>query len=91
MSLYKIFDFHPGKAIEQYILGLKSGKLCCSNYILPFGTTKSVKSSKNFLIFFFFKLLIFSSQGRGDTRFYTRLGEQVQVTDIPILSILTTV
>ena len=46
------------KAIKQYILGFNSVKLCCSNYILPFGTAKSVKSSKIFF-FLFFKLLIF--------------------------------
>ena len=57
-SRYKIFDFFTLKAIKQYILGFNSVKLCCSNYILPFGTAKSVKSSKNFF-FLFLKLLIF--------------------------------
>ena len=46
------------KAMKQYILDLNCVKLCCSNCILPFGTTKSVKSSKIFF-FLFFKLLIF--------------------------------
>ena len=57
-SRYKIFYFFTLKAIIQYILGFNSVKLCCSNYILPFGTAKTVKSSKNFF-FLFFKLLIF--------------------------------
>ena len=71
------------KPIKQYILGFNSVKLCCSNYILPFGTAKSVKSSKIFF-FLFFKLLIFfpisknfdsitpPHQG-GNTQLYTRL------------------
>ena len=46
------------KPIKQYILGFNSVKLCCGNYILPFGTAKSVKSSK-LSFFLFFKLLIF--------------------------------
>ena len=57
-SRYKIFDFFTLKAIKQYILGFNSVKLCCGNYILPIGTAKSVKSSKN-SFFLFFKLLIF--------------------------------
>ena len=57
-SRYKIFDLLPLKAIKQYILGLDSVKLCCSICILPFSTTKSVKTSK-FFFFLFFKLLIF--------------------------------
>ena len=57
-SRYKIFVFLPLKAIKQYILGLNSGKLSCSNCILPFSTTKNVRSSKIFF-FLFFKLLIF--------------------------------
>ena len=72
------------KAIKQYILGFNSVKLCCSNYILPFGTAKSVKSSKIFF-FLFFKLLIFfpiskpfdfippPPPGGGNTQHYTRL------------------
>ena len=54
----KSLIFFTLKAIQQYILGFNSVKLCCSNYILPFGTAKSVKSSKIFF-FLFFKLLIF--------------------------------
>ena len=44
---YKIYDFLPYRAMKQYIIGLNSVKLCCSNWISTFGTTKSVKSSKN--------------------------------------------
>ena len=40
-------------AIKQYILGLNSVKLCCSIYILPFSTIKSVKTSKFFFFLFF--------------------------------------
>ena len=47
---YKINDILPPKQKKQYVIGLNSVKMCCSNQILPFGTTKSVKSSK---IFFF--------------------------------------
>ena len=72
------------KPIKQYILGFNSVKLCCSNYILPFGTAKSVKSSK-LSFFLFFKLLIFfpiskpfdfippPHRGGGNTQRYTRL------------------
>ena len=49
-SHYKIYDFLTHKAIKQYIIGLNSVKMCCSNQRLPFGITKNVKSSK---IFFF--------------------------------------
>ena len=83
-SRYKIFVFLPLKAIKQYILGLNSVKLSCSNCILPFGTTKSVRSPKIFF-FHFFKLLIFFPTskpfnfipplptGGGNTQFYTPL------------------
>ena len=50
---YKIYEFLLHKAIEQYIIGLNSVKMCCSNERLPFGTIKSIKSSKkiSFLLF----------------------------------------
>ena len=54
-SRYKIYDFLPHKAINQYIIGLNSVRLCCSNQIIPFGTTKSVKST----FFFFFSSIWF--------------------------------
>ena len=75
-SRYKIFDFLPLKAIKQYILGLNSVKLCCSNCILPFGTTKS-------FLFSFFQtfdflphlqtLWFYSPPHGGKTQLYTRL------------------
>ena len=79
----KSLIFFTLKAIKQYILGSNSVKLCCSSYILPFGTAKSVKSSKIFF-FLFFKLLISFVISKpfdfippppvgGNTQLYTRL------------------
>ena len=39
--------------IFEHIIGSNSVKMCCSNRRLPFGTTKSVKSSKNFFFSLF--------------------------------------
>ena len=85
MSCYKIYDFFPYKTIKQYIIGLNNVKMCCSNQRLPFGTSKSVKSSKIFFLLFF-KRLIFSPspnplisfppppwEGGGNVQLYTRL------------------
>ena len=80
------------KPIKQYILGFNSVKLCCGNYILPFGTAKSVKSSK-LSFFLFFKLLIFfpiskpfdfipPPTGGGNTQHYTRLHLRNTPTEI---------
>ena len=81
---YKIYDFPPHKAKKQYIIGLNSVKMCCSDQILPFGTIKSIKSSKNFLFssflaFDFFphlQTLWFYSpprRGGGNAQLYTGL------------------
>ena len=55
----KIYDFLPHKAIKQYIFGLNSIEICCSDQILPFGTIKRIKSSK-ISFFFFFSFWFFS-------------------------------
>ena len=66
---YKINDFLPHKAIKQYVIGLNSVKMYCTNQILPFGTTKSVKSTK----ICFFHLLIFFPIFWFYTQLYTGL------------------
>ena len=76
--------FFPFKAIKQYILGLNSVKLCCSNCVLPFGTTKSVKSSINFFLDFLTHLQTLwfyfpPHGGEGNTQLYTSLAENIKV------------
>ena len=41
------------KAIKQCTIGLNSVKLCSRNQVIPFGTTKSIKSLKIFFFLFF--------------------------------------
>ena len=76
--------FSSPKSYKTVGLGLNSVKLSCSNCILPFDTSKSVRSSKIFF-FLFFKLLIFfpiskpfdfitpPPPGGGNTQLYTPL------------------